>query len=564
MLVATKLSYMKKLLLSASLSLFSLLALNAQTKRICASQDVYLQQIASNPAFAKKQQEIEAFTQRFIQHGGSRGSEATQRGTTVYTIPVVVHVVWNTAVQNISDAQVQSQIDVLNKDYQLLNADSVKNPAVFKPLEADIKVQFCLAKQDPAGKASTGIVRVQTTKTSFSTNDAVKYTSKGGDDAWDASKYLNLWVCKIGRDVLGYAQFPGGAPATDGVVILYSSFGITSATPYNLGRTATHEVGHWLNLRHIWGDDGSKCTGSDQVDDTPNQASENYGKPAFPHVTCSNGPNGDMFMNYMDYVDDDAMHMFTLDQKDRMWAVLQAGGARASLTSSQGCSAPGGGTTCTDTYEPNNAKNNAKAIAVNTDITAFIASSTDKDFFSFTTVGGATNFTISLTSLPKNYTLKLFNAAGKQLAVSNKTGTTDESITYSNTKTATYKIQVIGATTSDFDATDCYTLKVATTAGFLKEASSFAAKPVSTVVKGGVTIYPQPASSYTNIRFGNEWKGMVSVTVVNGLGQVMNIQQVNTESGLYKLDISHLQNGMYYVKIGNSKTTVTSKIVVQH
>jgi hypothetical protein len=130
--------------------------------------------------------------------------------------------------------------------------------------------------------------------------------------------------------LLGYAQFPGGPPGTDGVVILNAAFGTTgtATAPYNLGRSATHEVGHWLNLRHIWGDT-EDCSGTDFVDDTPNAQHPNYGKPTFPHISCTNGPNGDMFMNYMDYVDDAAMFMFTAGQVVRMQATLA--GPRAPL-----------------------------------------------------------------------------------------------------------------------------------------------------------------------------------------------------------------------------------------
>lgn len=119
-------------------------------------------------------------------------------------------------------------------------------------------------------------------------------------------------------------SFPVGPPETDGVVITYTAFGDTgtAASPFNKGRTATHEVGHWLNLRHIWGDDWGTCALSDEVEDTPNQADANDGRPAFPHITCNNGPHGDMFMNYMDYVYDDAMFMFSAGQVARMRAAL--------------------------------------------------------------------------------------------------------------------------------------------------------------------------------------------------------------------------------------------------
>jgi len=188
---------------------------------------------------------------------------------------------------------------------------------------ADARLQFKLARKDPSGKATSGITRTRTTEASFSDDDSVKSSSTGGADPWPADTYLNIWVCTLSDGLLGYAQFPGGPRPTDGVVILNSAFGSagTATAPFDLGRTATHEVGHWLNLRHIWGDT-EDCTGSDLVSDTPNAAGPNFGKPEFPRVTCGNGPNGDMFMNYMDYVDDDSMLMFTPQQVVRMRAAI--------------------------------------------------------------------------------------------------------------------------------------------------------------------------------------------------------------------------------------------------
>jgi hypothetical protein len=238
----------------------------------------------------------------------------------------VVHVVHHTAVENISTAQVQSQIDVLNRDFRKTNPDLASTPAVFAPLVSDAQIEFRLASVDPYGNATNGITRTQTATTSFTHDDAVKFAAQGGHDAWPANKYLNIWVCPLSGGLLGYAQFPGGPPATDGVVILHSAFGTvgTAAPPFHLGRTATHEVGHWLNLFHIWGDDGTACNGTDFVADTPNQGGPNFGVPAFPRVTCNNGPNGDLFMNYMDYVDDSAMFMFTGGQVARMQATIGA------------------------------------------------------------------------------------------------------------------------------------------------------------------------------------------------------------------------------------------------
>ena len=262
------------------------------------------------------------------------------------TIPVVVHVLYNTAAENVSDAQVQAQIDVLNKDFAKTNADASLIPAAFAGAAASTNIQFVLAKRDPNGKATNGIIHKSTRVKSWSTNDAVKNSKRGGDDAWDASKYLNIWVCNLGQGLLGYAQFPGGAASTDGVVVLYSSLPGGSAAPYDKGRTATHEVGHWLNLRHIWGD--ASC-GNDLVSDTPTQQTSNYGCPSFPKVTCSNGPDGDMFMNYMDYTDDACMYMFSNGQSARMNALFASGGARASLLTSNGATAPLVATTAVET-----------------------------------------------------------------------------------------------------------------------------------------------------------------------------------------------------------------------
>ncbi|MBI2966992.1 MAG: hypothetical protein HYY40_04165 [Bacteroidetes bacterium] len=195
---------------------------------------------------------------------------------------------------------------------------------------------------DPSGNSTTGIVRRSTTDASFSTDDQVKFTSQGGDNAWPCGDYLNIWVCDLSGGLLGYAQFPGGACNTDGVVIDYLYTGTTGSTPpFDLGRTATHEVGHYLNLRHIWGD--ANC-GSDLVSDTPTHDNSHGGCPTHPYHTnaCGGGtsPNGEMFMNYMDYTDDNCMNIFTSGQRTRMRNLFGAGGARLSLLSSQGCVSP--------------------------------------------------------------------------------------------------------------------------------------------------------------------------------------------------------------------------------
>jgi hypothetical protein len=230
-------------------------------------------------------------------------------------IAVIVHVVYRTLDQNISDAQIQSQITVLNEDYRKLNPDIANVPTVWEPLATDAQVQFHIAD----------VTRTLTTRDSFATDDSVKSAASGGHDVVNPDTNLNIWVCPLGDGLLGYAQFPGGPAQTDGVVILHSAFGMTGTAtdPFNLGRTATHEIGHYLNLHHVFGDSPvPSCGDDDFIADTPVQLGPNFGKPGFPAISCNNGPYGDMFMNFMDYVDDDTMSMFTVQQVLRMRTAL--------------------------------------------------------------------------------------------------------------------------------------------------------------------------------------------------------------------------------------------------
>lgn len=295
------------------------------TRELCGTVAAHQNLLEADPGLAARREEILAAVDTSIASGRAR-----QVAEELETITVVVHVVAADDDQDISDAQIRSQIDILNRDFRASNDDRLQTPGVWQDLVADTRIEFELATQNPDGERTDGIVRVRTDRTSFTVDDAVKSSATGGSDPWPTDRYLNLWVCRLGGGLLGYAQFPGGPPATDGVVILDTACGDTGTAtePFHLGRTAVHEVGHWLDLHHIWGD-RTDCTGDDLVGDTPPARRPNTGKPAFPHVTCSNGPSGDMFMNYMDYVDDDAMYMFTLGQSDRMNAILD--GARASL-----------------------------------------------------------------------------------------------------------------------------------------------------------------------------------------------------------------------------------------
>lgn len=315
-------------------------ALSFSTKaqeRNCHTMDVYEQQLQKDPSLQLKMEGIEKRTQQFINSSAQARSMAVNG---VITIPVVVHVIYSNSNENISAAQIQSQIDVLNEDYRRLNSDANQVPTEFASVASDIEVEFVMATTDPNGNPTSGITRKSSSKTSWGTNDAMKDPAQGGVAPWDASRYLNMWVCNIGGGILGYAQFPGGSLSTDGVVMSPQYFGSSDkgtgfflSAPFDKGRTATHEVGHWLNLRHIWGDGG--CNVDDFVADTPVSGNPNYGCPNYPTNSCSATGN-DMTMNYMDYVDDACMYMFSAGQKSRMRALFDTGGFREGFVNNDG------------------------------------------------------------------------------------------------------------------------------------------------------------------------------------------------------------------------------------
>ena len=302
-------------------------------QRQCASSTYTDQQKSLDPSFANRLNQVESF----ITTQSRLARENGQQAPSVIVIPVVVHVMYKTASQNITDEQVKSQLDALNRDFRRTNADTVNTPARFKSVAADVQIEFQLATADPNGRATSGIIRKHTNVTYWSTDDKIKFSSQGGDDAWDSRYYLNLWTGDL-MTLLGYSSLPGCSAEKDGVVINYTAFGtINVSGPYNLGRTATHEVGHWLGLKHIWGD--SYC-GDDLVDDTPVQGNYTTGCPSTFISTCNNGPLGDMYMNYMDFTNDACMNLFTEGQKQRMLTLFKSGGPRNLLLSSTGLDKP--------------------------------------------------------------------------------------------------------------------------------------------------------------------------------------------------------------------------------
>ncbi len=731
----------KQLLFAAMLSMCMWSNVEAQNQRICGSMDNLHRLETEDPGLQARMQLIENQTAAYVtaNHGNTQMNS-------VVTVPVVFHVVYNTTAQNISDAQCQAQIDQLNLDYARLNADRTNTPSVWQSISANTNIQFCMAQRDPNGAASTGVERRQTTTTSFSTNDNIKRTANGGMNAWPSTSYLNIWVGNLSGGVLGYAQFPGGASATDGVVLLYSSVGSVArpgtASPYNLGRTATHEVGHWLNLYHIWGDE-SACSGTDNVGDTPNQGPENYGCPAFPHTdACATTSPGVMFMNYMDYTDDGCMNMFTAGQSSRMNALFSTTGARYSLLSSLGCVPPststcgntsglaattttisaslswtavsgatsyniqyklnsastyttttsstnsvslsnlssgstynwqvqavcsagissyvastfttgsttscgtpasmsatsitttgatltwgavsgattynvqyktsaattwntttsttnskaltgltsattynwrvqaicssGSGsyttsasfttssTTCSDAHEPNNSSTAAATIPVNTDITGLISTSTDLDWFKFTTASPNTNIKITLTNLPNDYDIRLYNSSLTLLATSQNGGTTSETIIRNTTAAATYYVRVYGYN-GVYSSTSCYKLRVSAASTSFKLAQDAEEISVAPASLNEMIVYPNPAHESISGAFSSTSDDIAQVRVFDMVGRTVHTEQLNITTGVNKftIDLNGLNNGIYFVELSSATERVTKKFILE-
>ena len=293
-------------------------------------------QVREDISLKDKLEQVDVFTR---ERTNSPGSTQRVNGIpAIITVPVVFHILYHTPDQNIGRATLDRLIAALNRDFNKRNADTTNIPSVFKPYATSMGFEFKIATMDPRGVGTTGVVRKYTPIDYWMSDDKMKFSESYGDDAWDSKSYLNIWICNM-KDVLGYSTLPGMDPLKDGVVLAIEDILKARGTVpgKNDLRTVVHEVGHWVNLYHIWGE--GYC-GDDKVDDTPKQGSYTPGCPNGTRVTCANGPTGDMYMNFMDFTDDVCMNMFTNGQRKRARILFEAGGPRNSILYSKGLNIP--------------------------------------------------------------------------------------------------------------------------------------------------------------------------------------------------------------------------------
>ena len=646
------------ILFGSPFSPFSSAQNTVEPHRSCGSTEHLAHQIATDEGMKERRDRIEAQTTDYLR----RTPSVSERS--VITIPVVVHVLYNSSRDNLSDAQILSQIDVLNRDFRKNNAESANIPAAFQSIAADVNIEFCLAKRQPNGLTTTGIERLSSSNASWQANDDMKRPEFGGLAAWDATRYLNIWVCSLSGGALGYATFPGAPLSSDGVVIDYRYFGIINTrAPFHLGRTTTHEVGHWLNLYHIWGD--ATC-GDDRCTDTPVHHGANYGCPTYPYTHTACGGGVEMTMNFMDYTNDACMYLFSNGQKARMLSLFAVGGARrgivqgnvcASITPPSVCAPPtnflvsnisaqsatvtwtasGNNATftieyrrasdinwtsavnltansftinnlqsatiyqvrlkatckttveslyattltfqtlekiilpppppfldCGDNYEPNNSLSTAKPIDTHLKTTGLISDVRDRDWFSIKASAGTT-LKITLSGLPNDYDMRLFDSRLRLAQSSENQGTADENITYKVVSGQENLLLYIYGYNGAFNADKCYTLQISTTNSKIEPVllQHFRENKLE---KGqnteGVKMSPNPTNGLLNIELPSVNEATVQVFTPTGQLFLEQKSAFGDTQNRLSVDLSNAVNSVYLVKILQNGAVYTKKIVV--
>ncbi len=519
--------------------LFSLKSFGQEQR--CNSYE-YLQYLkANNPGYAALMEQSEIQLLDYIKSHKNNNS----RG--IITIPVVVHLLYNPFIPRtlLSDWQITSQIDAMNEDYRRFNADKFKTPGIFDSIGADCEIEFCLAKRDPDGNLTNGIIRKQTAVSVFADFSQPKLSSTGGDDPWPHTEYLNIWTCELDSPLLGYATFPSGSMgADDGVVIHCKTFGRINvySKKYNEGRTATHEVGHWLNLIHVWGDEDC-CAADDGIDDTPIQAKATYKCQEHPYFSvCDNNSQacnttGDMFMNYMDYTVDSCMNIFTFGQKNKMVSAFNF--FRSSLLSSQGCNPPS---------------------AAGFDIG--VSKILNPDDFSYgdsvTPVVTIHNFGTEVITSADIYFKKNW---GSHLNTYHWTGTLqtdgEVNVTLPKIVDSAWHNLFCAWTKNPNGNQDADTTNDFKTRSYIVSLKL----PDPTNI---VNIYPNPTGGVVTIDFGEiiDLKG--TVAVYNVLGQMERVRMDQLSLSKFQIDMGNFPSGMYFLDMRVNDKKIIKKVIVQH
>ncbi len=494
------------LLLTVLVISFSFSSAAQFTIRNCGQSIIKKQTLLDDPTFQYTNEAIQANFKNYTNY-----NTAITREDKSFTIPVVVHVFYNVDAENISDAQIQSQIDALNRDYNAGSIDVSKTPTIFQNVLANCKIQFVLAKLDPNQVTTTGITRHKSITQFWGLKDNVKKPALGGNTPWNPKNYLNLYVARIGDGVLGYSSFPGCKADVEGVVIDPSCFGTTGNVhaPFNKGRTLVHEIGHWLGLNHIWGD--ADC-GDDRINDTPVQQSAHYGtitNAVFSN--CTGKSTQDMSMNFMDYVNDESMWMFTNDQKAMMWSLLSKGGYRETL--------------------------NDPSLAISSSVC-------DNQIVSTVMNRTSTTTTLAWSNIGANgyYTIEYREKLYSQSITANTEST---KIELSNLKQA-----------SIYE----YRIKVSCGNGSFSNWTEFSTASKQLFLDA-VNVYPNPTNSILNIALPINVSATENLSwrLISQTGQVIN-NSVNNFS-LNTIDMNDASIGIYFLELSTPYETVIKKIV---
>ncbi|MDB5256826.1 MAG: hypothetical protein JWM14_1521 [Chitinophagaceae bacterium] len=596
--------------------LFIFLILFAQQSMAqkCATTQVEELHNIRHPEWKASRSRFEKKLQEHI-HSQKLKQQRVVGGIAIYTIPVVVHIIHNVSNgaiggKNIPTQQILDQIAVLNEDYRRLNADSNNTPALYKPVAADAQIEFCLAVRDPNGDPTNGIRRVYDSRVNFDAYSSADEIYLKGLSYWPSDQYLNIWVCDLAAGVLGYAQFPSdisdnqGPAETDGVVIDYSAFGrnIPTSNQYNLGRTTTHEVGHWLDLIHIWGD-ASDCSGDDFCADIPPCSDDYYASKSgcFAPTQCSNVR---MIQNYMDYSDDACMNLFTGDQKTRMQSAMVVSPRRIAIQNSLGC--------CTTCYVPHAAFTVSQTTLKISEATVFTDQSTGNintyswDFGSgalpATAIGIGPHTVTYSTSGYKTITLTVNGSYGNDALTKNsyvfvkisppetdffasKTSGVleNEIITFTDHSTGTiddyawdFGTDAIPATatgkgphTVSYSTTGFKTVSLTTSA--ISPAASDAKTKVNyiSVVSNQPSelhVYPNPAKDAVALAMSFQDPTKVHVLIFDRLGKKI-FDHENIETTVYNeiIDVKAWADGLYIIKVitGDSNVSTWRMLVLK-